>query len=374
MAPPTNCRCSDDCNCGMIASGVPQTTMLLESINKVYNILQAVVTASHNTSTETQEGLLSLESRMRDELPTLICNTITKQFEINGQRIIGDHLFDELTKTISSGITNGFAQLNDSLVTQESVGGRIPDNSLEDQSMREEQHQHQHQPRSVYLWPWSNRQSKRNGLVPENFDIARRNLLTLFSNEWFNGEAFKLNDGSIVLTVPLKDLKLKDLPSLLTKDGNSKSQNSNFNRVTKAMKRWIQYIEDEEGDWKDEKIDNPSADPHRSQTYNNLTDALCGSPLIRAEMVSKHCYGFFKNILHIHEDVDLEIGKCHEYSAVTIGGWLQDVNRKGPKIRKRRNGVANIVSESPEKRSNGNTFNSVNSSAVPTVVSSIQRI
>ena len=138
LAPPTNFRCSDECNCGMIASGVPQTTTLFESINKVHNALQDVVTASHNTSTETQEGLLSLESRMRDELPTLVFDTITKQFQINGQRIIGDTLFAELTKTITSGFTNGFAQLNDSLVTQESVGGRNPDNSLEDQSMREE--------------------------------------------------------------------------------------------------------------------------------------------------------------------------------------------------------------------------------------------
>ena len=138
LAPPTNFRCSDECNCGMIASGVPQTTTLFESINKVHNALQDVVTASHNTSTETQEGLLGLKSRMRDELPTLVCDTITKQFQINGQRIIGDTLFAELTKTITSGFTNGFAQLNDSLVTQESVGGRNPDNSLEDQSMREE--------------------------------------------------------------------------------------------------------------------------------------------------------------------------------------------------------------------------------------------
>ena len=77
-------------------------------------------------------------------------------------------------------------------------------------------------------------------------------------------------------------------------------------------------------------------------------DALCGSSLIRAAMVLKHCYGFFKDILHIHENADLEIGKFHECSSITIRGWLQDVNRNGPKSRKsrkRRKSSTNIASK-----------------------------
>lgn len=312
------------CGCGMTASGVPALTV-----------------QSHQMA----ELRRSLENGQRLVIENI--RSVLGQYEANKEEMcvkISEYVFDKINdniewsekgasvKELMNYIKSEFGTLksnleeasnnngtandrNEDIIDDNAVGSTIASESLQSTAR-------------PHGWAWVNQgEGKRDGWVPEDFDIRGKTFQSVFANHWFNG-CINPSDGFRIR--PFHQLKGSDLPMVMGPD-NTKliKQQVNWGRTRAGIIGFIDFIKAQEHD-----IYRTSPSNITKEKYEQIVKSLsvvesdsnnAESTLIRNEMLTKHISSFLSQTCGRPPEESRKINdKKHLLKVVTIGKWFKE--------------------------------------------------